>query len=494
MPTLPPIALRIAIDYGEMDRTSDDIYGAVVNRAARLQEFAPPGGIILTKTAVDELASASAYRDVGTLELRNIVGPTRAFVWDPPTPVRVPKRPLLSGAPSIAMLPLENLGGNSADLYFACSVLDDVIISLGALRELSVLARSATLGWPAAYCDPQIIGRMLGVRYALAGSVRRGGGGIRMTVDLRETEEGDSIWSDRFEAAENELFDVQDEIVRRVVAGMVPSIRAAELRRALRRRPESFTAYDFTLRGMYNLDCLRPETFSEAGSQLEKAIQEDPSYSMPVAWAAQWHSLAVGQAWSGSPELDAAQAGEMAARAIQLDPQNAFGFAIAGHHRAYHQRDPASALPYFERALSVCPSHALAWTLQSASLSYLGRGQEALESARRGFELSPFGPHRYYFQFFVGLAHYAMGAESEAVGWLRSSLTESSTFTSAHRILMASLVATGKTEEAQGIAQQMMACEPQFRLSKYRNDRAPFVDPDLRSNLFARMRIAGVPD
>jgi adenylate cyclase len=313
-------------------------------------------------------------------------------------------------------------------------------------------------------------------------------------AELRETEEGDHIWSDRIETAENELFDVQDEIVARVVAGVVPSVRAAELRRALRRRPDSFTAYDLTLKGMYNLDGLQRDTFAEAGSLLRSAIDEDPGYAMPVAWAAQWHSLAVGQAWSASPDDDAAQAGRMAARSIQLDPRNALGFAIAGHHRAYHLRDPASALPFFDDALAVSPSHALAWTLRSASLSYLGRSIEALENARRGFNLSPHGPHRYYFEFFVGLAHYASRDEAEAVRWLKLSLRDSPGFTSAHRILMASLIALGRSDEARVVAADMMLCEPQFRLSIYQNDRAPFVDPVLRQQLFSRMRAAGVPE
>lgn len=315
-----------------------------------------------------------------------------------------------------------------------------------------------------------------------------------MTLDLRETEEGDCIWSDRIEASDSELFDVQDEIVARVVAGVMPSVRAAELRRVRRRRPESITSYDYTLRGMYALDGLRRETFSEAGLQLRRAIEEDPSFAMPVAWTAQWHSLAVGQAWSEAPEQDAERAGHMAAQAIQLDPRNALGLAIAGHYRAYHLRDPASALPFFDSALAACPSHALSWTLRSASLSYLGHADEALEAAQRGFSLSPHGPHRYYFQFFVGLARYASGDEAAAVHWMKLSLRDSPGFTSAHRILMAALVGLGNNEEARAVAAQMMICEPQFRLSVYERERAPFVDPELRSKLLARMQIAGVPE
>ena len=181
---------------------------------------------------------------------------------------------------------------------------------------------------------------------------------------------------------------------------------------------------------------------------------------MPVAWGAQWHSLAVGQAWSQSPEKDAALAGQMAERAIRLDPRNALGFAIAGHHRAYHLRDAAAALPYFDRALAASPSHSLSLILRSGSLSYLGRGAEALESATRAFALSPDGPHRYYYECFVGIAHYVSGNPAEAARWLRLSLRDSPGFTSAHRVLAASLVGLGEIEEARAVAAEMLRCEP----------------------------------
>ena len=493
-PAVPPVTFRIAINHGEVGYTDEDIYGVPVNVASRLQELAPPGGIALTKVAFELLPEPPPARNLGPLELRNIEGRVEVFVCDPPEPVRLPRRPLLSGVPSIAVLPLENLSGDPADLYFANLVIDDVVNSLAALPDLSVLARGATIGWRPRDTDPRVVGRVLGVRYVLSGGVRRGGGGIRVAADLRETEEGDSIWSDRIDAADAELFDVQDEIVAQVVAGVVPSVRAAELRRALRSRPDSLTSYDYTLRGMHHLDGLQRETFADAGAMLRRAIEEDPGYAMPVAWAAQWHSLAVGQAWSNFAEKDAALAGQMAAHAVMLDPRNALGFAIAGHHRAYHMRDPAGALPLFDQALTVAPSNSLALILRSGSLSYLGRGEEALDCASRAFRLSPHGPHRYYYECFVGIAHYVSGNEAEAVPWLRLSLRDSPGFTSAHRVLAAALVALGAIDEARTVAAEMMRCEPQFSLSAFARERAPYVDPVLRAKFFERLRIAGLPE
>jgi adenylate cyclase len=495
-PDCPPIAFRIGIDQGEIIVTAEDIYGACVNVAARLQEHAPPGGIALSDAVRAALAADAqdSLQPIGTTRLRNIALPVDVFLDVPATPPRVPRRAPLLGTPSVAVMPFESLGADATESYFAEGIIADIVTSLAALRDLSVIARGATLGWGAGRHDPTVVGRMLGVRYMLSGTVRRGGGGLRLTALLRETNEGDTIWNDRYDIAEREVFACQDDIVARAVAGIAPSIRAAELRRALRQKPDSLTAYDHTLRAMHALDGLERGRFAEAEQHLAAAMREDPGYAMPAAWSAQWHSLAVGQAWSSDPVRDTQAVNAMAARAVALDPRNALGHAISGHYRAYHQRDPESALPCFDRALSVAPSHALSWTLRSASLSYLGRAQEALAAARRGFALSPQGADRYYFQFFVGLAEHGCGNHEAAVRSMRLSLRESPGFTSAHRILVAALGALGAQEEARAVAAEMMRFEPHFRLGRYAEERQPFVDPTLGRQLLDALRGAGVPD
>lgn len=493
-PDLPPIAFRIAIASGDVDVTERDIYGACVNLAARLQEHAPPGGIAVTEEVRSALTDAPAMHDLGWLRLRHIPGPVHVFVELPDVPPRMPLCAATLNLPAIAVMPLELEPGREGDRYMANGMIEDIVVSLGSLRDLAVIARGATLAWAGAPQDPRAVGRMLGVRYILTGSLRRNTERLRLTVDLRETEEGDSLWSDRHELALGDLFALQDLIVERVVAGVAPSLRAAEVRRALRQRPDSLSAYDMTLRGMHALDGLRRDHFDEAGVMLRRAMQEDPGFATPVAWSAQWHSLAVGQSWTSTPETDAARAGDLAQRAVQLDPRNALGQAVSGHLRAYHQRDPQAALPFFDQALIACPNHALAWALKSASLSYLGRGAEALQAAQRGFQLWPHGPQRYYFEFFVGLAHYACGDFAEAIRWARLSLADNPGFTSAHKALMAGLAALGRLDDARQAADQMMALEPGFRLSEYASRRVPIVDLALRKHLVDHMRLAGLPD
>jgi adenylate cyclase len=493
-PDAPPIAFRVALAAGEVDVTERDIYGACVNLAARLQEHAPPGGIAITSDVHSALVDAPAMHDLGLVRLRHIPQAVRVHVLVPRFAPRTPLCAATIDLPAIAVLPFDLEPGREDDRYLANGLIEDIVVSLGSLRDLAVIARGATLAWAGAPQDPRAVGRMLGVRYVLTGSLRRGAERLRLRVDLRETEEGDSLWSDRHDLAFADLFDLQDIVVERVVAGIAPSLRAAEVRRALRQRPDSLSAYDLTLRGMHALDGLRRDFFDEAGTMLHRAMQEDPGFATPVAWSAQWHSLAVGQAWTATPEQDAARAGDLAQRAVQLDPRNALGQAISGHLRAYHQRDPAAALPFFDQAIAACPNHALSWTLRSASLSYLGRGSEALQSAQRGFQLWPQGPQRYYFEFFVGLAHYACGDYQEAARWTRLSLSDNPGFTSAHKALMAALVALGRADEARLVADQMMVLDPGFRLSYYAANRVPIVDADLRRHLVDHMRLAGVPD
>ena len=336
----PHIVLRIGLHVGEVLAQERNIFGDAVNIAARLQEQAQPGGIALSQPVLDQadagLAGAVASaRDLGLLELKNIARPIRIHAIDTYAQrVALPlPRPSPHALPSIAVLPLHNLGGDPADDYLADGVVEDIVVSLAALRELFVIARTSTLVFRGAEPDPRQLGRALGVRYVLMGSIRRRGAGLRISVQLCETQGGGTLWGDRIDAGAEQLFEVQDAIVRRVVAGIAPNVRSAELARAMRQRPESFTAYDHTLKALAGIHSLFRDVFDQARDHLAAAMTEDPDFAMPVAWAARWHGLRVGQGWSPDPAQDARAASALAQRAIELDPQNALALATYGHLR-----------------------------------------------------------------------------------------------------------------------------------------------------------------
>jgi adenylate cyclase len=495
--TSPPVALRIAIHLGDVIATREDIYGDNVNVAARLQEYAEPGGIVLSETVFDLVRGSlsSQARDLGSLDLKNFEKPVRAYALDPETHgIRIPARIKTDKLPSIAVLPLQNEGGDPADDYFSDGIVEDITLSLAGLREIKVISRGSTLAYRGRQPDPREVARALGVRYVLMGSMRRSERLVRVVVELCDANTGVSLWGEKEEVAQSELFDVQDRLVRRIVAGIAPNVRAAELRAAMRKRPENFSAYDHTLRGLHIINSLDVNTFLQAREFLNKAIDEDPNFAMPVAWAARWHSLYVGQGWSANPAQDAVKAAELAIKAIELDGQNALALATYGHLKSYLFHDYDSALVYFDRALTACPNHSLAWLLSSGTLSYVGHGEQAIKHAEHALQLSPLDRSLFYYYTFLNLAHYGNGTYEQAVKWGRMSTNENPFYTANHKILAAALVGLGRLEEARAVAAQLMHLEPDFRIGVWGRTRLPFRDREISAKYMQHLRTAGLPD
>ncbi len=493
---VPPILLRISVHIGDVVLAEDDIFGDGVNVAARLQEFAEPGGVIVSETVYDILRGMPGLdaRDLGPLALKNFPLPVRGFALTPgvrsaPAPAAPPRQVL----PSIAVLPLQNLTGDPQHAYFADGIVEDIIVSLAALHELLVISRGSTLMYHGRQVDPREVGRTLGVRYVLTGSLRMTGGMARVSVQLSDAKSGAHIWAYRREVRADEIFDLQDHVVGSVVAGIAPNIQMAELEAALRQRPESFNAYDLTLRALACINHPDREVFMQARDYLDRAIAEAPDFAMPIAWAARWHSLYIGQGWSDDPDADAERAASLAARAIERDGQNAVALATYGHLKSYLFHEYDSALLYLERARTVCPNSALAWVLSSVTLSYVGRGAEAVEFAERALRLSPFDQMLFAFYSALGLGHFTQGAYDEAVKWLRMSSSENPGFTANLRMLAAALSAQGRLDEARAVAVRMLEREPGFRVDLWLQRRQPFRDPSFGTRYAGLLREAGLP-
>ncbi|MPZ36105.1 MAG: adenylate/guanylate cyclase domain-containing protein [Rhodospirillales bacterium] len=495
-PERRPLLLRISIHVGDVIPVPNDIFGDGVNIAARLQEYAAPGGIVISETAYGLLRGAlcSHARDLGFLNLKHIEQPVRAYALDPAEERVLPVRPQQGALPSIAVLPLQNLNGDPADDYFADGVVEDIIVSLGGLSDLLVISRGSTLIYRGRTLDPREVGRTLGVRYVLYGSVRRSNDQIRVSIHLSNAQTGASMWSERLEVAPGELFEVQDRIVDRVVARIAPSVRSAELAGAMRKRPESFSAYDCTLRALDIMRRMNRETFGEARELLERAMADDPNFAMAPAWAARWHSLQVGQGWSDDAARDIARASDLAFKAIGLDRNNSLALATYGHLKSFLLHDCDAALVYLDRAITVAPNNALAWVLRSATSSYLGEGRQAVRMAERALRLSPFDHDIFFFYTFLSLAHFANANYADAVKWGRIALDENPSYTATLRILAAAHAANGQLEGAREIGRRLLDREPGFRLATYVATRQPFRTRELADLFVARLREAGLPE
>jgi adenylate cyclase len=493
----PPITFRIAVHLGDVIPADNDIYGDGVNVAARLLRYANPGGIVMSEAVYDLVRGSVSdnVRDLGYLQLKNFEKPIKAYAleFDVPQGISVPARAVDDLLPSIAVLPFQNLTNNQQDDYLGDGVVEDIIVSLSGLHELMVISRGSTLRYRGQSPDPREIGRALGVRYVLLGSIRRLGGPVRVAAQLSDAVTGANLWGERADVESGDLFDVQDRIVGRVVGGIAPHVRAAELRRSLRKRPGNFTAYDYWLKALDMMSSLDKARFQQAREFLDMAMVADPGFAMPAAWGARWHSLWIGQGWSTDRQKDAAAAIDLATRAINLDRYNPMALATMGHLKSYLSHEYDTALLYFDRALSACPNSSLAWILSSATLAYVGRGDDAVKHAEQGLRLSPCDRDLFHYYGCMALAHYANGDFEEVVKWARMSESENAAYTANLRYMIGAFVALGRLAEAREAVERLLRHEPDFHFRR-NYPWSAFRDPEVNRTHTERLRIAGLPD
>lgn len=500
------IEYRIGINVGEIFEQNSRVGGDTINIAARLEQIAEPGGICISEAVHAEVHDTvkAAYINIGPARLKNIRYPVGIYrvSTDPRTMARGPlpgqfitnTNGIWDYRPSIAILPLENVGGEAESDYFSDGVVEDLIISLSGLRELRVISRSSTLGYKSGRTDVREVGRTLGVGYVLSGRIRRTAAMIRASVELSETQAGVSVWAESAEFPPGDLFEMQDHLVRRIAARIAPQIQEEELRRAMRRHPESMTAYDLTLQALHLMDYLDRDTFGHAKVILQQAMSDDPNFAMPVVWSVWWHVIWVGQSWSTDPDSDYVAAATLAERAVALDPNNALGLAMMGHFRSFLMHDYDGALLFFARALAAGPGNAIALALHALTLAYIGRGEEAVRLAHQALELSPLDQRLFLFHNILAWANFAAGRYDEAVQWARASESAAPRLTANLRVLIGSLAATGAHEEARAVAAKLLSLEQDFTLARYERTLLPYHHPGVRTHFLACLRAAGLPN
>lgn len=395
--------------------------------------------------------------------------------------------------PSIAVLPFHYLGVTSdSDDHFADGIVEDIVAALTNLRDMLVISRTTTSIYRKRRVDPREVGRALGVRYILEGSVRKGTTAVRVSTRLCDAETGANLWGGRQEVSLGDLFTAQDHIVRDVVAGIAPNVRTAELERAMRIRPDNFTAYDHALLAQNTINSLNRQTFLQARNHLNKAMGAHSGFAMPAALSALWYIIWVGQGWSDNPRGDSDKGAALATRAIESDGRNALALATYGHLRSFLFHDYDSALAYFDRALSACANSSWAWMLSSITLSYIGRGSDAVRHAEHGLQLSPYDRNLFLYYTPLSLAHYSNGNYEDAVKWGRMSVAENPTFSAPHRYLAAALAAANRMDEARSVASHLLKLEPNFRLDQYEQTLQPFRHSEIKAQHLQHLTSAGL--
>lgn len=390
------------------------------------------------------------------------------------------------------MLPFRRSGTNPEEASVADGIIEGIIHNLAGLEGLFVISHNSTLAYAGVAVDARDVGRELGVRYVLHGSLRGAGGRLRVATELCDAETGTVVRTDLHDGAMAELFELQDRISAQVVSALVPSIREHELRRAMRKHPESLTAYDLVLQGLNELQRMDRDSFARAHGLLRQAVAADPDHALAHSNLAWWHIFRIGQGWSSDPDADRAEASRAAAAAIARDRGDALALAVQGLTVAYAERDFEAAMLILDRALAAGPNCALAWIFASSICCWTGDGPNAVARAERGLRLSPLDPFIFYYEHILSQAHHTNGTFDEAVAWGRRSAAHNPWHVPTFRTLAASLVACGRHDEACEIAQRVLELEPSFRLRALA-DRTPLRGPG-RKAFIERLKTAGLPD
>jgi adenylate cyclase len=418
---------------------------------------------------------------------------TRAVEAEAPIATPSAREAGVPRGPSIAVVPFRVVNEEEAKSYLGDGIVEDIVGALASLRELVVISRSSTLRYRGAPVDVRAVGRELGVSYALSGSVRHAGPRMRVSVELAETSNGTVVWASHFDGVSDDLFALQDQIATRVVGTIAPQVREAELRRALRKRPDNLEAYDCALRALAQIYQLNRDDFSQARTWLDKAIALDPAYATPYALLAIWHAIRTGQGWSPDPAADQAAVLRFATAAISRDSFDAMALALCGHSKSVLRYEFEEAIALFDRALEASPSSAVAWIRSSPTYAYIGEPEEAIRRVEEGLRLSPLDPHIFLPHAFLNLAHYVGGDYDAAARWGRKAREENPQYTANLRILAASLAAAGSTEEAREVGRALLAADPAFEVGRFVSGYA-IRDPDRRDRLAEHLRLAGLPE
>jgi adenylate cyclase len=408
------IELRIGTHVGDIIIEEDDIFGDGVNIAARLEGIAQPGGICLSDDTFRQVRGRidANFVDMGEQQLKNIAQMVRVYRIERGSAVPEAPAPSLPDRPSIAVLPFQNMSGDPEQDYFADGMVEEIITALSRLRRLFVISRNSTFTYKGRAVDVKQVGRELGVRYVLEGSVRKMGDRVRITGQLINAATGAHVWAERYDRKSDDIFALQDEITLSVVGAIEPSLRLAEIERVKRKRPESLDAYDLVLQAQPDVYTRMPEPSKKALVLLERALTLDPTYALAHAYAAEcYHSLFLR---GGLQEDNRAASIRHAEAAITYGQGDALALSFAGFVIAMDKHDRSAAFAAFEAALALSPSSAVTYIQGSVVRAYEGEAERAIEWAERGLRLSPFDPWRTSAFVALSTAHFSKGQYEEA--------------------------------------------------------------------------------
>lgn len=490
------LRLRIGINLGDLLVGDDgDVYGEGVNIAARLESIAEPGGVAISAKVHQEIDGKCRYRfaDRGEIALKNIARPVRVYALRREAAALPELRPAvaLPDKPSLAVLPFANMSADPDQEYFADGIVEDILTAVSRVRWLFVIARNSSFTYKGRVVDVRQVGRELGVRYVLEGSVRKAGNRVRITGQLVEAETGHHIWADRFDGPLDDIFELQDEVTAAVVAAIEPNLRSVEMRRAQAKPTHQLDAYDLYLRALNQCYNFSQASFVEAERLLARALESDPGYSDAWALLAEIAARQVHGGWLSFEETTE-KGCHYAAKAIETDPGNANSLASAALALTFLGGGLDQAVDYAQRSVALHPNSAFVLTSSAIVFNFEAESEKALAMLARAQRLSPIDPRAYVINHEIAFAHFFAMRFELAVQFAARAVDQNPRFNAARRTLASSLAHLGRIEEAAVAIAALLEVQPNscLRLSRRNRFRHAWM-----VNLFCEgLQRAGLPD
>jgi TolB-like protein/class 3 adenylate cyclase/Tfp pilus assembly protein PilF len=495
------IQTRIGIHLGDVLERNGDLFGTAVNIAARLEGIAQPGGIVVSVAVRDAITGklSASFTDLGLKTLKNIEEPLRAYALAPRTDspsagARHTAEDLpLPSKPSIAVLSFDNLSGDREQEYFADGIVEDVITALSRFRGLFVIARNSSFAYKGRAVDVKQIGRELGVRYLLEGSIRKAGSRVRINGQLIDTATGAHLWADRFDGGLEDIFDLQDQVTASVVGAIAPKLEQAEIDRAKRKPTDSLDAYDYFLRGMASFHQWTREANIDALLSFSRAIELDPSFASAYGLAARCYTQRKVNGWVTDHVQEVAEATRLARRAVELGKDDAVALCFGGWALARVVGDLDTGAALIDQALVLNPNLAVAWYCSGWLKVLIGEPESAIKHSAHAMRLSPFDPNLARMHTAIATAHLFAGRYSEASRWAEKALMQQPTYVAGLQCLAASHSLAGRLEEARKVMERLRIADPTFTASTL-GDRLPLRRPEDLARLAEGLRLAGLPE
>jgi TolB-like protein/class 3 adenylate cyclase len=483
------IELRIGINLGDVIVEGGDLYGDGVNIASRIEALADAGGVFVSNTVHDHVRDRLpfAFEDLGEQQVKNIARPVRVYrvrdvaAKSPSAPAQ-PALPL-PDKPSIAVLPFTNMSGDPEQEYFADGMVEEIITALSRIRWLFVIARNSSFTYKGQAIDVKQVGRELGVRYVLEGSVRKSGGRVRITAQLIDALTGAHLWADRFDGSLEDVFELQDKVASSAAGVIEPTLETSEIRRSERRPTHDLDAYDLYLRALPILFAFPSrDRVLEALGFLDQAIARDPRYGPALALAAVGHARLYD--WGEDAETNRQRGIARARLAVEAAGDDPGVLALAAFPLSFLGEDIGTQIELVDRSLALNPSFARAWFLRGVLSVWAGEPDLAIEQVETSLRLNP-RDRRGNYNWPIGIAHFFARRFDDALAKLLVAAQETPAWPWPYRGLAACYAHMGRFDEARGVIAQLQSLTTEL-LPR----RLPFRKPEHRELFLSGLRLA----